>query len=1345
MKTSSNKRFSRKHDHKVLVAEESTKSWSDSDSDSSSSSSSSSESEQEEVHCFMADQTDEDDVFDFSNVEFTRDDLVIALNDMVKEYRKLSHSFEEAKAENMSLKSSSIDSNSDEFEDIDILKTELSKLQAENEMLKDEASELKAEVDKLTVEISSWNKANLSLYKLYESQKPLSDKTGIGFNNSEFCEGESSTQSRSAYDKFNKMSFVKADMMYNCLESVKFDNQNSPKLNENGKAGIYFSKPESLKPNWLKNRLDKEKAKASQKSFVPNQSWHNSKKVKSGWKKFQQRRDQYDQRGTTSLPAEALFSNHLLLAMAASFYSNSVHVDFDSVLEMDEPGMVSIFQALVASGLQGFLGCTAVVYEDALVEFFANGTVRDGLVVSSVNGVIIEIFSLSGRKNQMKFEFRLLCDIMAKAISLKAGSFNAITVEKFLLITAVVSSVRMNWAKFLFSILKNMVTPGSKQAKGFAIQISLLLANIPNMELGASSEFPASKILTKKTVHCFVSINDRDGAEEATGAAKQRAASKKRHAANVGAAVPKKKRTIKKKSVSSLSTLEMVAVAQEAVPIQQKVLDETRAVDAPANKAQPVATEEKLWYDLPYEDLVAKWEAERPVVTASDTDEEIATMDVAPADGDQQVQESLAPISTDDMLSADEQMSLDDIILTIPVDIPLPSSSMEITKIMMGKTIKIPGVTKWTWFLKNLPRITADDKGKEILVEKDPIRGNPAREHFFLICADIDLLVQLRAKVIDEVAQFLNSFSLKKLATINFEEMYKKEEQVLYWGETESPQEILVEKDPIRGNPAREHFFLICTDIDLLVELRAKVIDEVAQFLNSFSLKKLATINFEEMYKKEEQVLYWGETESPQVAIQRKYYILLKYRQVLVWKFLEAWRANFAPGQGSSAVDIQVIELLSDLHLWFLEELAKEARAHGLIWKKPCCSKIFEGSPRYRGAIIARNNTLTPSRCWIRTMLYVNGEWIVEPCADRWVKIPQLVISNEVPRQRQYDDTLPTVSVFFRLMTKRWADVCLAIFEFCASQRLLPAGSLQFCRSLQLVEPVSRIAPSRSPVFSFRVSQFCSIFVDFSLFNWFPSADISEFLSSVALDRTVLRSVQSSQNSFSVVPSVQLSLDQHQSSSSSTDSSSSLRFDTTDVDATASSLPPASQDLSAALADLQVTLSEQIFEYQSGLSSKLHKIEQSVCDSLRDQADIFKNLSQGARQEARSIDDVQTLRFNDFRKHVLAQNASIFTGLADVRKEVQEVNSKVEIMASRLNDGESGSRGLQQPANVQVSASSERNPTFAQRVEVAQRHIVHTVLDADANRALLERQEAAERDRERRRREARALKRRRRD
>ncbi|KZV50765.1 gibberellin 2-beta-dioxygenase 1 [Dorcoceras hygrometricum] len=839
---------------------------------------------------------------------------------------------------------------------------------------------------------------------------------------------------------------------------------------------------------------------------------------------------------------------------------------------MDEPGMVSMFQALVDSGLQGFLGCSAVVYEEALVEFFANGRVRDGVVVSSVDGVIVEIseelfaetfelpvdglgdlyempkdaifdarsivslsgepISLSGRKNQMKFEYRLLCDIVAKAISVKAGSFNAITVEKFSLMKAVVCRIRMNWAKFLFSILKKMVTQGSKQAKGFAIQISLLMANFPSLELGESSEFPASKVLTKKTVHRFVSINDREGAEEGTGAVKQRAVSKKRPAADVGAAVSKRKRTIKKKSISSISTVELVSVSEEAIPIQQvaepsaveeprcpsaddvdliiqQVLVETREVVAPADTSQPAVSEEKHWFDLPYEDLVAQWEAEHPVVTASDTDEYIATVDVAPADGDQQVQVSVAPISADDTLSADERMSLDDILLTIPVDIPLPSSCMEITKITMGKSIKIPGVSKWAWFLNRLPRIPAEDKGKDILVEKDPVKGNPAKEHYSLICADIELLASLREQVIDEVAKFFHSFSLKKLASINFEEMYRKEEQVLSSGETESPQE----------------------------------------------------------------------------AIQRKFYILLKYRTVLLWKFLEAWRANFAPGQGSSAVDIQVIELLSDLYLYFLEELAKEARARCLTWRKPCCSKIFEGSPRGRGAVIARTNSNTRSSCWIRSMILVDGMWTVEPCADRWVKIPRKVISPEVPRQRQFDDTLPSMSVFFRLMRKRWADVCLEVVEFCAAKRLLPV------------------------------------------------------------------------------------------------------------------------DLSAALADFQAALSEQMFAFQSEISSRMHKIEQSVCDSLRDQADIFRNLSQGARQEVRTLDDVHTIRFNEFRKNVLTQNASIFQGLADVRQVVEAVNVKVDIMASRINviqkDAEATKEALShQLLEFQSQAQENHNVIHAQLSEL---------------------------------------------
>ncbi|KZV38226.1 hypothetical protein F511_37233 [Dorcoceras hygrometricum] len=410
--------------------------------------------------------------------------------------------------------------------------------------------------------------------------------------------------------------------------------------------------------------------------------------------------------------------------MASVYYSNTHNIDFESVLAMDDPGMVSIFQALKTSGLEGFLGCPAVIYEAALVDFFEN-SVRDGVLISTVAGQLVEIseewfaesfdlpvdgladlseipkdvvfdarsivsmsgepVSLSGKKSQMKVEYRLLCDIMAKSISVKAGSFNAITVEKFSMVTAVVCRVRMNWARVLFNILKKMVTPGSKQAKGFAVQISLLLENIPNLELGESSEFPASKILTEKTVHRYVSLNDKVGAEEATGALKPKAASKKRPAVVLGdEPVVKKKRTMKKKSSSSKP--------------QGTVVEET-VVDA---KETQGPTEERHWFDLPYDDLIAKWDAERPVVTASDTDEDVESMDVGAAGGDQQVQfseeepedveMSVDKRSVDELIDADEKMSLEYILMTIPVDVPLPFAGLEITKITMGKEIKIPGV-----------------------------------------------------------------------------------------------------------------------------------------------------------------------------------------------------------------------------------------------------------------------------------------------------------------------------------------------------------------------------------------------------------------------------------------------------------------------------------------------------------------------------------------------------------------------------------------------------------------------------------------------------------------------------
>ncbi|KZV25405.1 hypothetical protein F511_07289 [Dorcoceras hygrometricum] len=206
--------------------------------------------------------------------------------------------------------------------------------------------------------------------------------------------------------------------------------------------------------------------------------------------------------------------------MASSLISNTNQVHFASVLAMDNAEMVAMFEALVASGLNGFLGCMSDIFETALIEFYQNASVRDGKVVSTVQGKLVEIseeifartfqlpeeglidinevpkdlifddrteFSFTGeqletscKKQELKIEYRLLSDIVAKSITVKAGSFDAVTHERFLMMTAIFGGVSVNWGRFLFKIFKDMMTPETRQARGYAVHICTLLKNIPN-------------------------------------------------------------------------------------------------------------------------------------------------------------------------------------------------------------------------------------------------------------------------------------------------------------------------------------------------------------------------------------------------------------------------------------------------------------------------------------------------------------------------------------------------------------------------------------------------------------------------------------------------------------------------------------------------------------------------------------------------------------------------------------------------------------------------------------------------------------------------------------------------
>ncbi|KZV14672.1 hypothetical protein F511_41663 [Dorcoceras hygrometricum] len=111
----------------------------------------------------------------------------------------------------------------------------------------------------------------------------------------------------------------------------------------------------------------------------------------------------------------------------------------------------------------------------------------------------------------------------------------------------------------------------------------------------------------------------------------------------------------------------------------------------------------------------------------------------------------------------------------------------------------------------------------------------------------------------------------------------------------------------------------------------------------------------------------------------------------------------------------QVLDMLSKLHLFVIDELKMQTQEHGLKWEKTCCSKVFEGHHRDRGAVISRSNTNFRSICWIRTKTMANGSLLIQEGNDLWMKIPRPAVSCrlEILRQRSYDDTLPPISESF--------------------------------------------------------------------------------------------------------------------------------------------------------------------------------------------------------------------------------------------------------------------------------------------------------------------------------------------
>ncbi|KZV37074.1 vacuolar protein sorting-associated protein 51 [Dorcoceras hygrometricum] len=345
---------------------------------------------------------------------------------------------------------------------------------------------------------------------------------------------------------------------------------------------------------------------------------------------------------------------------------------------------------------------------------------------------------------------------------------------------------------------------------------------------GEAKTFPPLKILSAKTVNTYIATNktiDARGESDEPVVAKIAIVKKKSVSRKKSVSIADKdaddvhveKRTTSGKAVSKEKDQALLSMAQDAVATQ--ALEPISAVPAARPHAQkPTAPKRKLRMTTGSDDEI--FEKEPAVETMVVKQKETTYVNDVDTIIEQVISETaqmgtdvIEPDFGEDIAMGTDLTDMEEPVRT-PGDMMLPSVfAAEPTKIKFSNGISIPRVANGDCFNANLPKIALADMGKAPLDEPDTIKGHPAREMFHLICGDIEFLVQLRERVIDEVATFFSSFSLCLLAVLK-------------------------------------------------------------------SLNGIAA--------NEEKVLTWGETDSVQIALQRILYILAKYREMLLRKFLES-------------------------------------------------------------------------------------------------------------------------------------------------------------------------------------------------------------------------------------------------------------------------------------------------------------------------------------------------------------------------------------------------------------------------------------------------------------------------
>ncbi|KZV58550.1 cell division control protein 2C-like [Dorcoceras hygrometricum] len=772
--------------------------------------------------------------------------------------------------------------------------------------------------------------------------------------------------------------------------------------------------------------------------------------------------------------------------MASSFIANAYQVHFESVLAIpDHEGMLNMFRALEASGLRGFLGCESVLYDKELEQFFDRALVQNGDITDAVSGKFFsvsqsrfaEIFAIPteglvdffdvlknmvydarsifsksgeqvsthGKKKFMTYEYLLLNDILAKAITVKAGSFDAVTNEHFLMMTA--------------------------------IHFGL----IPAITMGDAVPFPTSKVLSITTVNSYIAMNhtvDARGQSEEPSMANvavvkrkskskrkpkstdetpvevisEIAGSKKRPAVEGNEPViPKKRRTVKSKASPSKAGLDVVPVAQEAVPLT--IVEPTPAATA-AKSPAPKRKSRKRRLLLPTDsDDETVDEQDSVKETTEVTDKETAVkhtdeMDIIIG----QVLEETSMLTTDETEQGKQHIDETDIGDDFErwLDESFKDFASRDNDQVVESTNELDRGTE-------TEERVADEQTLEMVDETGTIAEADGSEQV-VVAKNIEKSVG--SHKYDE-----EQMSLDDLLMQISDDMMLPSVTV---AEDHKGKEPLEEDEPVKGNPAREMVELICGDVDFLVQLRNQVMKDVVEFFHSFSLNKLSDLaSLRDLKEKEKLMLSWAGTEFLETAVKRKMYILAKYREMLLRKFLDSHRRYFEPGQPWTAMDSQIIDLLSAAHAKSLTKLQAQQQEHRIEMVQPSSSLSVIDSTAGSCAVLAQFYSMAKSICWVRPMILIDGTWTPLHGNDYWKSscrlflfvnrklLPESVVEeNFVPHvffiePAQYWGATPSL-----IKSWGWARVCTEVVRYSMFGCLRPVRVENLCRAFIAVTSV---------------------------------------------------------------------------------------------------------------------------------------------------------------------------------------------------------------------------------------------------------------------------------------------------